>query len=283
MNANNPQIDWNDPKVQQAWAFFQQQIQPNQQNQIPQQAQVQQNPNQQNLFQQQQFFLQQQQQQQYMLQQQYMQFCQIYNINPQHPNSQMLFNQYMANQNPNFPNPNPNFPNPNPNFPNPNPFPNPFPNPAPNPNPSTNNSNSHYINSTEDPKEIKPHGYQHTNAQQPKEVIPRIIETREVDEKEITKNFGKTAGMGVNIINITLTATSGLKVVIPAPNNMTFKELFIQYVKKVGIPESVIGTKIVFLFNAEKLDVNSQEPISKSFKHFSADITVLDQGNIIGA
>lgn len=263
MNANNPQIDWNDPKVQQAWAFFQQQIQPNQQNQIPQQAQVQQNPNQQNLFQQQQFFLQQQQQQQYMLQQQYMQFCQIYNINPQHPNSQMLFNQYMANQNPNFPNP--------------------FPNPAPNPNPSTNNSNSHYINSTEDPKEIKPHGYQHTNAQQPKEVIPRIIETREVDQKEITKNFGKTAGMGVNIINITLTATSGLKVVIPAPNNMTFKELFIQYVKKVGIPESVIGTKIVFLFNAEKLDVNSQEPINKSFKHFTADITVLDQGNIIGA
>ena len=64
---------------------------------------------------------------------------------------------------------------------------------------------------------------------------------------------------------------------------MTFKELFIQYVKKVGIPESVIGTKIVFLFNAEKLDVNSQEPIGKTFKFFNADITVLDQGNIIGA
>ena len=269
MSANNPQIDFNDPKVQQAWAFFQQQFQQQQpqQPQNQQQPQMQQNPNQQILFQQQQMlFQQQQQQQQYMLQQ-YLQFCQMYNINPQHPNSQMLFNQYMANQNNNVPNQ----------------FPNQVPNPAPNPNPSTNNPDSHYIKSTEDPKEIKPHAYQHTNAQQPKEVIPRIIETREVAQNEITKNFGKVAGNGVNVINITLTATSGLKIVIPAPNNMTFKELFIQYVKKVGIPESVIGTKIVFLFNAEKLDVNSQEPIGKTFKFFNADITVLDQGNIIGA
>ena len=134
-----------------------------------------------------------------------------------------------------------------------------------------------------------------------KETIPRVKKTVYVNENELQgnsgnnfsgfsmnqnqKSFMKQYGMSssTDIINVTLTATSGLKVVIPAQKSMSLSQLFKIYVKKVGVPESVIGTKIVFLFNAEKLDHNSQQPITNFFKAFNANITVLDQANIIGA
>ena len=121
---------------------------------------------------------------------------------------------------------------------------------------------------------------------QPKEVIPRKEETLYLNAAGGKSGPTQLSAMGMgnnSVINVTLTATSGLKVVIAAPKTMTFSELFKNYVKKVGVPEDVIGTKIVFLFNAEKLKVDSQEPISTLFKAFNANVTVLDQGNIIGA
>ena len=101
------------------------------------------------------------------------------------------------------------------------------------------------------------------------------------NQKSFMKQYGMSSS--TDIINVTLAATSGLKVVIPAQKSMSLSQLFKIYVKKVGVPESVIGTKIVFLFNAEKLDHNSQQPITNFFKAFNANITVLDQANIIGA
>ena len=131
-----------------------------------------------------------------------------------------------------------------------------------------------------------------TDPNKPKEVLPRVIKTMYVDKNEMQQNFqnfnnfnnfNQFGGMGNDIVNITMTATSGLKVVIPAPKTMPLSDLFITYVRKVGVPDDVIGTKIVFLFNAEKLDVKSKEPLSKFFKSANHNVTVLDQGNIIGA
>ena len=131
-----------------------------------------------------------------------------------------------------------------------------------------------------------------TDPNKPKEVLPRVIKTMYVDKSEVQQNFqnfnnfnnfNQFGGMGNDIVNITMTATSGLKVVIPAPKTMPLSDLFITYVRKVGVPDDVIGTKIVFLFNAEKLDVKSKEPLSKFFKSANHNVTVLDQGNIIGA
>ena len=246
MNNNPNDIDWNDPKVQKALSFFQQQ---QMQNQMQQQM----------MFQQQQMMLQQQQQ--YMMQQQlwneFMQYCQMTGNNC---NDQNLFNQYcqmkMSSMN--------------------------------------NMTPTIFVNSPEQSNEQKPR--EDTvylgNNQQPKETIPRMNKTIYADNVKGSgnnniNNFSmmKQFGMGGNndVINVTLTATSGLKVVIPAPKTMSLCQLFKNYVQKVGVPESVIGTKIVFLFNAEKLDFNSQEPISNFFKNFQANITVLDQANIIGA
>ena len=267
MNNNPNDIDWNDPKVQKALSFFQQQ---QMQNQMQQQM----------MFQQQQMMLQQQQQ--YMMQQQlwneFMQYCQMTGNNC---NDQNLFNQYCQMKMSSMNNMN-NMNSMNNNF------------QQPQPQQQSMNPPTIFVNSPEQSNEQKPR--EDTvylgNNQQPKETIPRMNKTIYADNVQGSgnnniNNFSmmKQFGMGGNndVINVTLTATSGLKVVIPAPKTMSLCQLFKNYVQKVGVPESVIGTKIVFLFNAEKLDFNSQEPISKFFKNFQANITVLDQANIIGA
>ena len=130
----------------------------------------------------------------------------------------------------------------------------------------------------------------------PKEIIPREEKTLYVNPNELKGNnipaqmsnqtygqFQTLAGMGSDIINVTLNATTGFKVVIPAPKTMTFEDLFINFANKAGVPVTTIGKEIVFLYNAEKLDPKSKQPISTMFKSFNANITVLDQGGIIGA
>ena len=156
------------------------------------------------------------------------------------------------------------------------------------PQPQVNNFNQNVVNQ---PSGATGDVYV-TDPNKPKEVLPRVIKTMYVDKNEVQQNFqnfnnfnnfNQFGGMGNDIVNITMTATSGLKVVIPAPKTMPLSDLFITYVRKVGVPDDVIGTKIVFLFNAEKLDVKSKEPLSKFFKSANHNVTVLDQGNIIGA
>ena len=81
-----------------------------------------------------------------------------------------------------------------------------------------------------------------------------------------------------NFINICFTIySSGLKVYINAQKNMSFSELFKNFMKKIGKPEFDIGTKIIFISGGYKLDVKSQEPISKFFKFNFANVTAFDQ------
>ena len=286
MNHQPNDIDFNDPKIQKAFAFFQQQQQQQQMQQMMLQQQTQ-------LMMQQQFMMQQQWNE-------FLQFCQISGLNSNDPNALNQFYQMKMNMN-NMNNVN----NPmgmgnmnnqmgmnNININNQQPI-----------NKSTNlNQSTVYINSEVQP----PRGdnvyltdqlgnNNNNNNGQTKETIPRMNKTVYVNENELNGNNGFNMNQNQNnfmkfgmssstdIVNITLNATSGLKVVIPAQKSMPLCQLFKNYVKKVGVPESVIGTKIVFLFNAEKLDTNSTQPISYFFKNFNANITVLDQANIIGA
>ena len=300
MNMNpqlNPQpneIDLNDPKVQQALAYFQKQLQQQQfpqmqQQQFPQMQQQQFPQMQQQMFpmpqqqmpqmtpqQMQQMLFQQQQQQQYMMMQQqqqqlYNKFLSYCNMTGTNPNDQTAYMNYcMMIQNNQMPNSQNNM-QVNNNF---------------------QQAQVNIMSKSQGNQIINPTPTQTTNdvyvndPNQPKEIIPRKEETLYLNAAGGKSGPGQLSMMGMgnnNIINVTLTATSGLKVVIAAPKTMTFSQLFKNYVNKVGVPESVIGDKIVFLFNAEKLKVDSQEPISTLFKAFNANVTVLDQGNIIGA
>ena len=288
MNPQANDIDFNDPKVQKVFAFFQQQQQQQQMQQMLFQQQQQQ------LMMQQQFMMQQQNQQ---LWNEFLQYCKT---TGQNSNDVNLFNQYcqikmMMNMN-NMNNMNNNMNNMNNNNMN---------NMMNNMNNMNNNILQQSLNNSTNQNQQST--YIKSEEQTPrddtvylkdKETIPRVKKTVYVNENELQGNSGNNfSGFSMNqkqnsfmkmssstdIINVTLTATSGLKVVIPAQKSMSLSQLFKIYVKKVGVPEAVIGTKIVFLFNAEKLDHNSQQPITNFFKAFNANITVLDQANIIGA
>ena len=97
-------------------------------------------------------------------------------------------------------------------------------------------------------------------------------------------NIGeKNIPISGEVINLIFCATSGLKVDMPIGLNNTLQDTLIKYCQKIGVPPSLIGTKLVLLFNAEKLDPLSKKTIGQiGFKN-GTRITVFDQYNVIGA
>ena len=111
------------------------------------------------------------------------------------------------------------------------------------------------------------------NSQEPEALIKRTDDflTYETDS-------------GSDVRPILLVASSGLRILIKISKNKTLKELFKTYAAKVGVGENVLGTKIVFLFNAETLQVGSDQKIEEIFtKNILYTVTVVDQNNVIGA
>jgi len=97
-------------------------------------------------------------------------------------------------------------------------------------------------------------------------------------------NIGeKNIPISGEVINLIFCATSGLKVDMPIGLNNTLQDTLIKYCQKIGVPPSLIGEKLVFLLNAEKLDSLSKKTIGQIGLKNGTKITVLDQGNIIGA
>jgi hypothetical protein len=112
------------------------------------------------------------------------------------------------------------------------------------------------------------------NNNQPPELIPR-------GDKTLTDNTLASMAGGQKVLNINFKASTGLNVVICAPVSTKKKDLLKQYVHRIGIGESHIGKSIIFLFNGEKMDTNSDETLH-NFPDF-ATVTVFDQNNVIGA
>ena len=97
-------------------------------------------------------------------------------------------------------------------------------------------------------------------------------------------NIGeKNIPISGEVINLNFTANTGLKVVMPIGLNNTLQDTLIKYCQKIGVPPSLIGEKLVFLLNAEKLDPLSKKTIGQiGFKN-GTRITVFDQYNVIGS
>ena len=72
-------------------------------------------------------------------------------------------------------------------------------------------------------------------------------------------------GSGGLIINITMTASTGHKVVIQASADSTIEELLLKYVQKMGLSPDSVGRDIMFLFNGAKLDPHSKEKLGSRF------------------
>jgi hypothetical protein len=91
-----------------------------------------------------------------------------------------------------------------------------------------------------------------------------------------------TIGGGPNIINVTMNASTGYKVVINASAETSIEELLKMYTRKIGLAENVIGKDIMFLYNGAQLDTKSKQSIGSMFRN-TAVITVYDLNGIIGA
>ena len=126
-----------------------------------------------------------------------------------------------------------------------------------------NINNNHFRSSTKEP---------------PPEIIPRIKKLIEIKEKNNVSNQNK-------IINVLLVASSGTRVLISAPTDISLYKLLCQYVQRLGIGEGNLGTQIFFLFNCKYLDSKDRRPLNQVFKNVEGQpvITVVDLNNVIGA
>ncbi len=89
-------------------------------------------------------------------------------------------------------------------------------------------------------------------------------------------------GSGGSIINVTLNASTGHKVVIKAGSDTTVDELLKSYMKRMGLSEQSIGKDIMFMYNGAKLLPDNKAKICTMFRN-AASITVYDLKGIIGA
>ena len=102
--------------------------------------------------------------------------------------------------------------------------------------------------------------------------------------KNIIQKYKNEKGISTkcDIINVTITSISGFSVVIPTPGYISFKDLFLIFAHKTEISENAIENKIEFLYNYNKLDIKSTNPINSLFKDSNAKIMVFPQSNVIG-
>ena len=97
-------------------------------------------------------------------------------------------------------------------------------------------------------------------------------------------NIGeKNIPISGEVINLNFTANSGLKVTMQIGLNNTLQDTLIKYCQKIGVPPSLIGTKLSFLFSAQKLESLPKKTIGQIGLKNIDNITVLDKDNIIGA
>ena len=89
-------------------------------------------------------------------------------------------------------------------------------------------------------------------------------------------------GSGGFIINVTMNASTGHKVVIKAGSETTIQELLECYMKRIGLSPDLVGKDIMFMYNGAKLEPNAQKKIGQEFRN-AATITVYDLKGIIGA
>ena len=64
---------------------------------------------------------------------------------------------------------------------------------------------------------------------------------------------------------------------------MTMKELFKEFVLRIGLTENVIGKDLFFISNGIKVDVNCEETIQQKNIYDGHQILVIDTNNVIGA
>ena len=117
----------------------------------------------------------------------------------------------------------------------------------------------------------------YNNNKEPKPILPRSNTFINVPNFEKVNN-GK-------LINIVFAAGTGLRVNIPVPINTTIEYLLKVYARRLGISENVLGTGIVFLYDALYMEVKDKRTVGEVFhgKQNQYVVTVVDAANVLAA
>jgi hypothetical protein len=82
--------------------------------------------------------------------------------------------------------------------------------------------------------------------------------------------------------NIMFVTGAGVKTMVVAPLNLPIKDLFKEYITKMGQDPRVLGKYIYFLFNGLKMDINEPKSIIQYGLNSSSVIMVVDTSNLLG-
>ena len=137
---------------------------------------------------------------------------------------------------------------------------------------NNNNSNNNKIDILKETSEkIK-------NASKKGGILPRNGNNNNLNYNNNDPFPGNTS---LRIVIVFITGT-GMKIPINAPINVSLHDLFIAFIHKVNLDESVLGKYIYFLYNGGRLKINEQKTIS-NFGFKTGDfIIVIDTSNLLG-
>ena len=113
------------------------------------------------------------------------------------------------------------------------------------------------------------------NNKEPKPILPR--------SKTFIKVTDFEKGNNDYLLNIVFVAGNGLRVNIPIPYNKTVEYLFQVYARKIGISENVLGSGVIFLYDALYMDVKDKRTLGEVFHGNQYVITVVDAANVLAA
>jgi hypothetical protein len=90
-------------------------------------------------------------------------------------------------------------------------------------------------------------------------------------------------------INVIFETGTGLKFNFPTPLNVPVSQLLHKFIRKVGVSETLLGTKIFFIINGKTIPINEPRSVANYFSELSygingqVKIVVIDGNNVIGA
>ena len=84
-------------------------------------------------------------------------------------------------------------------------------------------------------------------------------------------------------LNVVMIASSGLRLVMSTPPETPIRVHIRKYLEKLGLGEGVLEKDLVFLINANKIDINSSDRMDTICQGFQTVITVIDVKNVIAA
>ena len=90
-------------------------------------------------------------------------------------------------------------------------------------------------------------------------------------------------------LNLLFETGPGLKINITAPYNVSVEELLLAFIKKVGVSNTLLGTKLFFIVNGKTIPINEKRSVIDFFKNCmygtsnQIKIIVIDANNVIGA